>query len=317
MIVHPSSYYVGVKTKRPFVEKGTPFDLDVIGVDLDGKAVPGAKIDVKSVRLDWEYKKGRYHTKEVDPQTCAVVAATDAVPCEFQTTRAARISSPRRSSTPRAAPNQTKMTYWVSGGENAAARDVAQERVQLIPDKKEYTPGNTAEIMVQSPFYPAEGVVTWRRSGIVKTERITMTGPTASLKVPITDAMVPNLVRAGRPRRHGGAHRTTRAIRIRSCRSVRRTRSARINLSVPPKQRTLAVDGHAGGREAVARRRARSSRSRSRMRAGKPVAGCRGRGDRRRRSGARARPATSSRIRSKRSIRQRGTDTRDYYERAT
>ena len=52
LIVHPSSYYVGVKTKKPFVEKGKPFDLDVIGVDLDGKAVAGAKIDVKAVRLD-------------------------------------------------------------------------------------------------------------------------------------------------------------------------------------------------------------------------------------------------------------------------
>ena len=65
--------------------------------------------------------------------------------------------------------------------------------MQLIPDKKEYTPGNTAEIMVQAPFYPAEGIVTWRRSGIVKTERITLSGPTASLKVPITEDLVPNL----------------------------------------------------------------------------------------------------------------------------
>ena len=67
------------------------------------------------------------------------------------------------------------------------------ERVQLVPDKKEYTPGNTAEIMVQAPLFPAEGIVTWRRSGMVKVERITMTGPTTSLTVPITDAMVPNL----------------------------------------------------------------------------------------------------------------------------
>src|SRR6185503_19239535 len=89
--------------------------------------------------------------------------------------------------------NTTKLTYWVSGGDNPPARDVAMEQVQLNPDTKEYSAGNTAEIMVQAPFYPAEGIVTWRRSGIVKTERITVTGPTASLKVPITDELVPNL----------------------------------------------------------------------------------------------------------------------------
>ena len=96
----------------------------------------------------------------------------------------------------------------------------------MIPDKKEYTPGNTAEIMVQAPWYPAEGVVTWRRGGMVKVERITMTGPTKSLTVPITDAMVPNMT----SRSTSSAWRartTTAAIRIRSCRSGRRTRSAR------------------------------------------------------------------------------------------
>src|SRR5262249_3389771 len=69
IIVHPSALYVGVRTKKPFVEQGQPFPIDVIGVDLDGKAVPGAKIDVKAVRLDWEYKHGKYERKEVDPQT--------------------------------------------------------------------------------------------------------------------------------------------------------------------------------------------------------------------------------------------------------
>ncbi len=56
-------------------------------------------------------------------------------------------------------PNQTKLTFWVSGGEKPPAREVKQERVQLIPDKKDYAAGDTAEILVQAPFYPAEAVV--------------------------------------------------------------------------------------------------------------------------------------------------------------
>ena len=54
-----------------------------------------------------------------------------------------------------------------------------------------------------------------------------MTGPTKVITVPITDAHGAEPLRAGRSRRRGGAHATTRAIRIRSCRSVRRTRSGR------------------------------------------------------------------------------------------
>src|SRR5262249_33723727 len=86
LIVHPSSVYVGVRAKRPFVEKGTPFDLEVIGVDLDGKPVVAAPIEVKAVRLDWEYKKGKYAQKEVDPQTCTPQRrGADPATCTFAT----------------------------------------------------------------------------------------------------------------------------------------------------------------------------------------------------------------------------------------
>ena len=240
LIVHPADRYVGIKTKKPFVEKGQPFDIDVIGVDLEGKAVPGAKIEVKAVRLDWEYKKGRYTQKEADPQTCAVVAKTDAVPCEFQTPKGGTYQVSALILDDKGRANQTKLTFWVSGGDQPPAREVAQEQVQLIPDKKEYTPGNTAEIMVQAPFYPAEGIVTWRRSGIVKTERITLTGPTASLKVPITDDLVPNLYvqvdLVGAAARTDDSGNPDPKLPKRPAYAV-----GSINLAVPPKQRTLAV----------------------------------------------------------------------------
>ena len=41
----------------------------MIAVDLEGKAVAGAKVELEATRLDWEYKAGRYKTKQVDPQT--------------------------------------------------------------------------------------------------------------------------------------------------------------------------------------------------------------------------------------------------------
>lgn len=194
LLVHPSSLYVGVKTKKPFVAQGTPFELDVIGVDLDGKSAVGANIDVKVVRLDWEYKRGTFTTKEVDPQSCTAVAADAPSPCSFTTARGGEYRLTATITDSKGRPSQTTLSFWVAGGERVPSRDVSQERVDIIPDKKQYTPGNTAELLVQSPFYPAEGVVTWRRSGIVKSEKIALTGPTQIVSVPITDAMTPNLV---------------------------------------------------------------------------------------------------------------------------
>ncbi|HEU0036764.1 MAG TPA: DUF6049 family protein [Kofleriaceae bacterium] len=240
LLVHPSSLYVGLKTKKPFVEKGTPYDIEVIGVDVDGKAVPGAKIEVKAVRLDWEYKKGKYTQKEVDPQTCAIAAAKDPVPCTFATKDGGTYQVTATIVDDKGRPNQTKYQFWVSGGDQPKARDVSQERVQIIPDKKEYRPGNTAELLLQAPFYPAEGIVSWRRSGIVKTERITVTGPTKVITVPIADAMTPNLYvqvdLVGMASRLDDKGDPDPKLPKRPAYAV-----GTINLPVPPKQRTLAV----------------------------------------------------------------------------
>ena len=240
VIVHPSLHYVGVKARRPFVEKGTPFDVDLIGVDLDGKPVIGAKIDVAAVRLDWEIRKGKYAVKEVDAQQCAVVAAKAAVPCSFKTPEGGEYRLTATIVDAKGRPNLTQLTFWVSGGGQPPAREVAQEHVQLIPDKKDYTPGNTAELLIQAPFHPAEGVVSWRRSGIVKAEKITLDGPTKVITVPISDAMVPNLIvqvdlvgTAPRTDDHG----------VPDPKLPRRPAYAvgSIDLSIPPRQRTLAV----------------------------------------------------------------------------
>ncbi|HEX3477202.1 MAG TPA: Ig-like domain-containing protein, partial [Kofleriaceae bacterium] len=241
MIVHPSSLYVGVKTRRPFVERGTPFEVELIGVDHDGKAAPGAKIGVEVVRRDWAFEHGKLAIKEVDPQSCAVIAGQAPSPCLFQTRDGGEYQLTATIVDAQGRPNQTRLAFWVSGGTRPPARDVAQERVQLIPDKKDYTPGNTAEILVQAPFYPAEGVVSWRRSGIVKAEKITLDGPTTVITVPIGDAMVPNLI--VQVDLVGLAVRTDDAG-VPDPKLPRRPAYAvgTIDLAIPPRRRTLSVD---------------------------------------------------------------------------
>jgi uncharacterized protein YfaS (alpha-2-macroglobulin family) len=240
MIVHPSTAYVGLKTARPFVDKGSPFPIDVIGVDLDGKALPGAKIEVTASRVDWEYKKGTYARVLVEPQTCALVATADPGRCEFATPSGGQYEVTALIFDDKGRPNTSKLTFWVSGGDRPPAREVEQERVQIIPDKKEYRAGDVAELLVQAPFSPAEAVVSWRRSGIVKTERITLSGPTAKVQVPITEGMVPNLI--VQVDMVGAAARTDDKG-VPDTKLPKRPAYAvgTIDLPVPPKQRTLHV----------------------------------------------------------------------------
>ncbi|MBK9071278.1 MAG: Ig-like domain-containing protein [Myxococcales bacterium] len=192
LLVHPSSLYVGLKTKRTFLEKGQPIELDVIGVDIDGKFAPGRTFDVKAVRLDWTYKKGKYEEVEKDAQSCSVTTKDGASACSFTTKNGGQYRISAVITDDRGRPSLTELTVWVSGGSVIPAREVEQEQVQLIPDKKEYAAGDTVKILVQAPFYPAEGVLSIRRSGLVDVRRFTMKEATTTLSIPVVEGYVPN-----------------------------------------------------------------------------------------------------------------------------
>nr|HEX4318746.1 DUF6049 family protein [Kofleriaceae bacterium] len=240
LLVHPADRYVGLKPKRAFVDQGTPYDVDVIGVDLDGKAAPGAAIDVHAVRLDWAYEKGTYVTKELDPQTCSVVAADAPQPCRFATPKGGhyRVTATIHDAKGRA--NMTELSFWVSGGDVPRSRGVSAERVQLVPDRASYGDGDTADILVQAPFFPAEGVVTLRRGGIAKVEHVALTGATTTLHVPISDAMTPNawlqVELVGMAARTGDDGQPDPGLPKRPAYAV-----GTVRLAVPPSKRALAV----------------------------------------------------------------------------
>ena len=224
-----------------FVEREQPLRVDAIVTDLDGKAVPGREIEMQAARLEWKNVNGDWQEVEAAVQPCTVQSAAKPVRCTFETPEGGtyRITATITDDQGRA--NRSELTRWVSGGQQPPSREVEQEQVTLIPDRKEYQPGDTAEILVLSPFYPAEGLLTLRRSGLVSTERFTMDGPSTTIKVPIRDAYIPNLhVQVDLV---GSAPRTDDSGQAQE-ELPRRPAFAtgEINLPVPPWERALSLE---------------------------------------------------------------------------
>lgn len=193
VLVHPADRYVGIHSDRTFVEQGDPLKIEAIVTDLDGNAIAGHPINLRAARLEWKYTKGQWREEEVEVQECTVDSTTEPVSCEFTTGTGGsyRITAQVRDDRERL--NQSEFTRWVSGGKTPVQRNVQQEQATLIPDKATYQPGDVAEILVQSPFSPAEGLLTVGRSGFLYTERFTVEDGTYTLKVPIEDAHIPAL----------------------------------------------------------------------------------------------------------------------------
>jgi len=244
-VVHPSSHYIGLKSDRAFVQQGESIEIDAIVADIEGKRATGAPIAMRVVRLQWQQEKGEYIEKELEPQSCDKKSAADPVRCTFAASKGGSYRIVATTTDDQGRTNRTEMEIWVAGGDLPAPRDVAQEQVLLIPDALEYEVGPTgstiASIAVSAPWPDAQGLVTLRRSGIVETRRITLKGNSTTIDVPITDELVPNvyvqvdLVGTAPRRGKDGKLDPKRPPRVAFA-------SGQVNLSIPPRQRTLTLD---------------------------------------------------------------------------
>lgn len=189
VLVHPCKYYVGLKSQRAFVEKGEQLELSAIVTDIDGKAVSGKHVTVNAYRLDWD-DSGK--TKHADQTSQDIVSAPEPVSFKVPTgeggTYQVEVLVQDDNQT-----NRSEMTVWVAGGKQPPSLNVAQETLTLVPSKKEYTPTDTAEVLVQAPFSPAEIVVTKRRNGLAEVERMSLPTGSTTLKIPLKELYIPGL----------------------------------------------------------------------------------------------------------------------------
>jgi uncharacterized protein YfaS (alpha-2-macroglobulin family) len=193
LLVHPAELYAGLRSDTGFYESGDTVEVEAIAVDIDGAVRPGVELALEAVRLSSRWKRGKWTEEELDPETCRVESGDDPVPCTFhpRTGGSYRVVAVLRDGLGRQ--NRTELRFWVAGGESPPARDVEQEQVTLVPERQEYQPGDTARFLVQAPFHPAEGLLTVRRSGLVRFERFRLDGPTATLEVPILEEHIPGI----------------------------------------------------------------------------------------------------------------------------
>ncbi|HEY3355614.1 MAG TPA: DUF6049 family protein [Polyangia bacterium] len=240
LLVHPADLYVGLRSARTFYQAGQAVPIDAIVTDLDGAAAIGRPVTVQAARVDWVQEKGEYQEKLVPEEPCVVPSAAQAQRCTFHPKEGGTYRVTARITDAKGRANESQITVWIAGGKTMPRASVEQERVVLVPDRKEYRPGDVAEVLALAPFAPAEGVLTVRRSGLVTTERVTLKGASHTFKIPIREGYTPNLFVAvdlvGQSARAGDDGLPDPKLPKRPAYA-----QGSIRLPVPPRSRTLAV----------------------------------------------------------------------------
>ncbi|HEX6035210.1 MAG TPA: MG2 domain-containing protein, partial [Anaerolineales bacterium] len=241
LLVHPADLYIGLRSDRYFVGRGTPLKVDFIVTDLDGEPVADRPVEITAGRMEWILKSGAWVEEAAEVQTCSVRSQPEPATCTFETPIGGSYQITAIVTDELGRKNQTRFTRWVSGGEQPPSRKVEQEKLTLIPDKETYQPGDTAQILVQSPFATGEGLLTVTRNGILYTVRFQLEDGSATLNIPIEEEHIPNLniqvdLAGSAPRMDD------RGEPLKDAPPRPAYATGQMSLSIPPLKRTLSVE---------------------------------------------------------------------------
>ncbi len=193
LLVHPSTIYVGIRSPRNFVSPNEKLKIETITTDIDGKAVADKTVSIVAELHDYKYVEDEWTKVLIDKQTCEIRSTEDVASCEILAKQGGTFTIKATVLDDRERRNESELDVWVAGGSSENSDQIKEEDAELIPDKKEYFAGDTAKILVNSPFFPAEGVLTLERNGILKTERFTMSENSKILQIPIEENYLPNV----------------------------------------------------------------------------------------------------------------------------
>jgi alpha-2-macroglobulin len=194
LLVHPSKRYAGLRAEKSFVDEKGDFELESIVTDIDGKMLIGIPLEIKLFKVEYEYSRGQgYQQKEKLVQTQSVTSSETPNKILLTPQVGGTYKIRARVADDEGRLNQTEYTFWKAGGELPTRDKVELETLTVVPDRREYEPGQKAQILVMAPFAEGEGMVVWSRDGVLSEERFTLNNGTATLQHTLSEEMIPNL----------------------------------------------------------------------------------------------------------------------------
>lgn len=200
--VHPAPWYIGVRQPSYFLEQKNGLKTEVVAVALDGTATPGVPVEVKLTQIQWQSVRraegnGFYtwdtERKEVPAGSWTVTTTTDPVPLDIKLPNGGYFILQATGKTTDGRSAVTRTSFYVLGDGYTAWARYDHNRIDLVPERKSYKPGETARIMIQSPWEQAIALVTTEREGIRTYKQFALTSTQQSILVPVTENDIPNV----------------------------------------------------------------------------------------------------------------------------
>ncbi len=200
--VYPAPFLVGLRRPGYFVDAGRDLESEVVAAGLDGSAAPGVKVRLSLVQVQWHSVRraegnGFYtwecERREVEKWTGEAETAGEPAPVRIPVAEGGYYLLKGEAGDASGRRTTSSVSFYALGAGYTAWERYDHNRMDLVPEKKTYRPGETARILVKSPWEKAKALLTTEREG-VRTRRVfDLTSTQQTVEVPIGEEHIPNV----------------------------------------------------------------------------------------------------------------------------
>ncbi len=200
--LHGGEFYIGIAPSSTFTKTDSLLPYKVIAITPEGKYVPNVPLSLKIERRFWRSIRkaetgGRYiwESQVVDSTVDAGTVTTMTSPLEgaFRPKEPGFYYFEITGTDSRKNSIVSNAYFYVSGSQYVAWERSNDDRIELIANKTEYKPGETASIIVKSPYEQATALVSIEREGIISHYTAQLVGSAPQIDIPILREHLPNV----------------------------------------------------------------------------------------------------------------------------
>lgn len=199
-VVEACRYVVGARLLQAFLRGEEKAAVEAIVLDRNEVPVPNREVTMTLVRRTWinrsRHTEGGivWESKPKDEivSTGTVRSGSRAVRWEAAPTKAGYYIVHATVKDERGGSIRAAASFYFCGEEGGwwMGND---DKLDLVPEKRHYKPGDVARVIVRSPFKRARAWVTIEREGIVSSRIETLSGSTPLIEIPIAAEHAPNI----------------------------------------------------------------------------------------------------------------------------
>jgi uncharacterized protein YfaS (alpha-2-macroglobulin family) len=201
VVVHAGKFYIGLKPATTFHSLGEPLALGVIAVTPQGEKLGGKRITIEWIHREWISVREKmsdggfqWNSQIKDSLEMRLTLVSDKQEASAELHPQGTGYYILRASAEDDLGNKifSSCYVYVVGDATTGWRLNNDDAVDLVPNKVNYNPGETAKILVKSPYTQCRAMVTVEREGIFSHFAADLNGNASVIEIPVTADLIPN-----------------------------------------------------------------------------------------------------------------------------